>query len=256
LDTRIGFNSSEARAINDSGQIAGSLVSFDFTAGYQTRPVVWNGTTPTFLDAPTRSTFGFAGEARAINNAGQVAGNINENDRSRAVIWNGTTATVLGTLGAISSEANGINNAGQVVGGLKLGADRAVLWNGTTPILLNTVGFTSVAYGINNVGQVVGRAAIGGATGYAVLWTGSAETNLNTVLDNSDGTWDLQAAYGINDSGQIVGGAYNSRTNETHAFLLTPTSTTVVPLPATFPLILGGLCLLTLFSRRGKIVKS
>src|SRR5437879_324143 len=58
--------------------------------------------------------------ARAINNAGQVAGYSLPSGETgsayRATIWNATTATNLGTLGGSYSHAFGINSSGMVVG--------------------------------------------------------------------------------------------------------------------------------------------
>ncbi len=102
-----------ASAINDSGQVVGT-----FTTDV-THAALWNGTSLTDLGI---------GEARDINNAGQVVGNSN----GQATLWNGTTRTDLGSFQAVA-----INNLGQVVGYAGIGPN-AVLWNGTTASLHGT----------------------------------------------------------------------------------------------------------------------
>jgi hypothetical protein len=52
----------------------------------------------------------------------------------------------------------------------------------------------------------------------------------------------------INDHGWIVGDAYNSETQQTRAFLLTP-----VPEPETYAMLLFGLGLMGIVARRKKI---
>lgn len=73
----------------------------------------------------------------------------------------------------------------------------------------------SVAYGINNAGQVVGesyRAAAGGGTGHAFLWSGGTMTDLGTLGGRSS------VATAINDTGMVVG--YSDRADgSTGAFL-------------------------------------
>ena len=150
-------NSSIARSINDTGQVAGNTGS---------QATVWNGTTPTYLD----SLGGGYSEAQANNNAGQVVGypTASPNASYHATLWNGTTATDLGTLGGYSY-ATDINDIGIIVGVSFTadGATRAVLWNGTTMIDINSFLDAAIvsagwvlldASGINNQGSIIGLA--------------------------------------------------------------------------------------------------
>lgn len=61
----------------------------------------------------------------------------------------------------------------------------------------------------------------------------------------------LTSASDINDSGWIVGNAYNSKTNETRAFILSP-----VPEPETYAMLMAGLGLMGWLVRRKKMVQS
>ena len=142
----------------------------------------------------------FNGQAYAINNAGQVAGEVN----NQAVLWQNGITRNLGYLpGYTSSHAFGINDAGAVVGWSDFGHPEAFVWiNGVMTDLGNLSGGTSgVAWDINDAGQIVGNAGYPCvSTGHAYLWSpGHGIQNL-----------DFPGAvctrvYGINNSGQAVG---------------------------------------------------
>ncbi|MBA4143809.1 MAG: DUF3466 family protein [Nitrosospira sp.] len=291
-----GGDYSEAWAINDQGQVAGSSWS---STNDTIRATVWNGTTATDLGTLPGAD---ASYARAINDSGQVAGWASTEGSTRAALWNGTTATDLGTLGGGSSVAYAINNDGQVAGQSALlpgsSTSHATVWSGTTPADLGTLpgGDDSAALAINDLGQAAGRSTfLPGSFAYhatvwngttptdlgtlggdyseanainnaglvvgwadtldngtsATLWDGTTATDLNNFLDESmiDAGWVLTGAADINDRGLIVGEAFNNLTYQTHAFLLTP-----IPEPETYAMFLAGLALMggVVSSRRRK----
>lgn len=186
-----------AFGINDAGQVVG------VSGGIAT---IWNGTTPTALDALPGGT---GSGAHAINNAGQVVGaSIDSSGNLQAVIWNDSaTPTALSTLaGGTSSYATAINSSGQVAGVTNTATINntiATVWNGTTPTalvaLLGSSPGVNEAHGINNAGQVVG---ISGVT--ATIWNGTTPTALGTP---AGGTGD-GLAFAINNSGRAAGLSY------------------------------------------------
>jgi probable HAF family extracellular repeat protein len=251
LDTPSGSDSSYALGINDSGRVAGRS-----STNGDTRAVIWNGTTATSLNTPN----GNSGIAYAINDEGKVAGRsiFTGSSTTHATVWDNasSTPTDLGTLpGGATSTAFAINAHGQVAGRssfLPGSFDyHATVWNGNVPTDLGTLdGDSSEANAINNAGVAVGWSDTADGDTRAALWTGTAAIDLNTFLDGdtvNDG-WVLVEASGINDQGWIVGDAYNSQTQQTHAFLLTP-----VPEPGTYAMLLFGLGLMGIVVRRKKI---
>jgi probable HAF family extracellular repeat protein len=151
---------------------------------------------------------------RAINNAGQVAGN----GANSAAFWQNGTMTDLGVLGGTgSSMALAIGGAGQVVGSSSTatGKTHAFLWqNGTMTDLGTLGGDFSEAVAVNDVGQVIGRSSTsifsGADRGFS--WQNGTMTDLGTL----GGTFTLVSA--INNAGQVVGGSTTGNGTE-HAFL-------------------------------------
>lgn len=122
-----GFASSEGRAVNGKGQVAGISV----TATGTTQGFVWDLGTMRGL-APWPGDV--SSEARALNIDGDVVGRSGNGDfsTSRAMLWRGGMAVDLHT--AVSDNswtlqvATGINNTGQIVGtGRHNGQTRAFL---------------------------------------------------------------------------------------------------------------------------------
>lgn len=191
LESLNPFASSYARAINNSGQIAGYA-----TVGGGQSPVLWNGTVATNLG---RGSLGLA-----INSSGQVVGWEYSSPGQYAMLWNGTTPTELGRVR--NSVATGINDSGQIVGwtqDVNAGGFsppyRPTIWNGTTASDLGTLGGAiGVASSINNKGQAVGGYSYG-TYNHAIRWD-------NTVPIDINPTWALGSfAQDINDKGQTVG---------------------------------------------------
>jgi len=142
------------------------------------------------------------GEARGVNNAGQVVG-VKGSD---AVVWSQGTLLDLGPGIAYS-----INASGQVVGG---GSGSASLWTGTTRTDLGALvpAGAQYAYGLNDSGQAVSN-AISPSGVSAVLWSGGSASYLPS---NSFGL-----ANAINNNGEIVGAVQINNNGDGHAILWT-----------------------------------
>ncbi len=164
-----GFRTSEARAVNDSGQAAGKADRGPATAT-RTRALFWAangkvtdlGVLPGYTDSV----------GRAMNNRGQVVGwvsaagtGVNKfSFRYQAFVWEKGRMRGLGSIPRIKdSKAAAINVKGQIVGNAYYKSDEA-----------------------------------------ALLWQGGKVYELNTLIPAGSG-WKLQNALGINDRGWIVG---------------------------------------------------
>lgn len=230
-----------AVAINDLGQIVGS--SYPTVPG-GSHAILWNSTSATPIDLGS-------GGASDINNLGQIVG---ETYRGTvccyATLWNGTEQIDLGVGGA-----SAINDSGQIAGFLNFGTSsepvyRATIWNGLTATALDPFGErSSFASAVNSSGLAVGSEAIGRHHSTAMLWTGTEAVNLNRFLDmdTREAGWKLEWASGINDSGWITGQAFNSKTRQYQAFLLSP-----IPEVDSRYLMLLGLIVLAYSSYRRK----
>ncbi|MBT2555992.1 hypothetical protein [Arthrobacter sp. ISL-5] len=196
----VGFESTNARGINDSGQIVGEGFKQSTTIA-----LFWPNarTVPTPLPAG-----GFAAIPLDINNAGQIVGKgFSSATGPVALIWaSPTSAPTPLPKGSFSvTEATAINDSGQIVGSASTGTDgAAVFWANpsASPTTLAEGGFGRVrAHGINNAGQIVGH-IVSSVRFVALLWeTPSASPTPLPAGSMSGGV----EAYGINDLGQIVG---------------------------------------------------
>ncbi|MFG1604792.1 hypothetical protein [Actinoplanes sp. NPDC049265] len=150
-------------------------------------------------------SFGFEGEARAINDHGQVVGEgwlSSGAQGSHGFLWSGGKVTDLGVLAPGEWEygrATDVNDRGQVAGFSVFRGDpeesaaHAFRWQRGVLSDIDTTSFDSAATAINNRGQVVGnRYTAGGA--HAFRWQGGVMTDLGTGY-----AWD------INDHGQVIG---------------------------------------------------
>lgn len=258
-------------AINDSGLILGSLVRggrlvgpFFWTpaAGLEALPIVgsqadgfglnnlgqavgWSGgpseLRPVVWDlskGPGQSVQiaelspGKYGQARAINDAGQIVGTVSAGPfaTSHAVLWEKgqeRDLRVTETFGAEHSYAYGLNEAGQVVGQVAIAPQdrRGFVWKeGTVNELMPLVGSAGGARAINNHGWIVGQSTpvrTFSVLGHATLWIDRVPFDLNTLVTNL-GEAVLLSADAVNDQGQMVGTAFLD--GQEHAYLLTPTT--------------------------------
>jgi len=198
-----GLSSTEARGINDTGQIVGCAFTSDPLSSVA---VFWAGRAAAPKLLPTG---GFSETcAEEINNAGQIVGVGESPSTGRiALLWASPTAgpAPLPAVGE-QTDARGINDAGQIVGLTGTGGTvRALFWASpsASPALLPEMpgsGFSD-AWGINNAGQVVGRALAPDVM--AVFWASPSASP--TELSRMSACCHGEVAMGINDLGQIVG---------------------------------------------------
>ena len=213
---------SQAYAINDLKQVAG--VSFSEQNGFW-HAVSWSNGNITDLG----TLGGDSSQALAINNAGKIVGCAQDKDNAQhAVSWDHGMATDLGKGGAF-----GINEVGVIVGDMVNQAHQsgiAAAWTGNSAHILQTLSadlYYSTAESINSKNQMVGMEwDLGSTVSHAVLWNGydAAPVDLNYLLSpkSIQAGWVLIEAKSINDQGQIVVTGENVKTNELHAFLLSP----------------------------------
>lgn len=234
----LGGTASEARGINDLGDVVGGAQMAD---GRYRAFIVPAGGTMISLDTLAGSTGNWS-FATGINDLGQIVGSSSIGgsfEPMHAFLYTGDIMTGLGTLGGRNSTAFSINNDGTVVGGaditntvathgfvyanatkidIGLGTDlRAIndggLMVGTMePIFLFSDGIVSQtgslggnsAYGlgVNNNAEIVGT-YLSPATSrqHAFLYTGGQAQDLGTLGGA------VSAANSISDSGVIVGTA-------------------------------------------------
>ncbi len=203
---------SVATGINDAGQVAADLITFDQYGNAYSYAYIWTG--GTFAPRGVPQGYGYHNPyVRTLNATGSAAGNFGlPGGGFRAVLWAaGAQPKDLGTLvpdGSGASDAWSINGPGQVVGESSFpGAIRhAFLYDGTMTDL-GTLPDTrdSYAYGINDAAQVVGTAMSESGVYTAFLW------------DPAGGMQELAGvagrnmfAWSINNNGVTVGqaGAY------------------------------------------------
>jgi probable HAF family extracellular repeat protein len=218
--------SSQANAINTSGQIAGVMAVPGPGQQVNDRAYLYTNGTTKQLPLPTTGNYAFS-YAYGMNDAGKVVGEVytNQGFTGRAFIYNGSTSTELGDLGGGSSTALAINKNDKVVGySANLdGFDRAFVYaNGTMTDLGTLGGNYAYANGINNNDQIVGGSFTDSSDSiyHAFSTDGTTMTDLNTLITSQAAGWVLSEAKDVNDAGAIVG--VGTFSGAKHAFLLRP----------------------------------
>jgi len=199
-----GDTQTSAYAINEAGQIVGTSTASANSA--RAHVVVW--------DRGSIVDLGEAGSPKGINNLGNVVGlrlvDTPFGVGTSATLWDGKTWTTMRDVGGDfpASVANDINDAGHAVGYSNTDGNlfhHATLWHGTTPIDLGDLGGgqESAAFAINNREQIVGYSRLADWDVHAVLWNGTAATDLNSFLDAAtvQTGWYMLQAMGIRRRG-------------------------------------------------------
>jgi len=188
--TDLGPNFS-ARAINNSGQIAGATF---FPATYSAGAV-------TVLEST------YPGAPTAINNSGQVVGWVIQVGLVTAFTYGSGTVAYLGPF----TYPFAMNNSGIVVGGkypyYNAPAMQPFSYSGGYFSLLNIPGVTyGEATGVNDAGQIVGwSSTANGQTLHAFLYSSGNLINIGVLPGGS-----ASQANAINCKGQVVGDSLGS----------------------------------------------
>ena len=174
------------------------------------------------------------GEGLGINDLGQVTGSLELEPVAHAFIFDphDGTLTDLGTLAGPGglSVGLGINDLSQVTGSSQTTMAGNVFHafitgpNGGTLTDLGTLGGTrSDGESINNSGQVTGSSFTQNGASRAFLYHNGQMIDLNTLVSGPLAAYvTLSDAPGINNASWIVANGSDSRTGETHAYLLKP----------------------------------
>jgi len=204
-----GENSSEAFAINNSGQIVGMSGVANGSHAY-----LWQNGVMTDIGVPGDQHSSIAYD---INDSGHVAGHsFGDSPYNRPFLYHDGSMIDLGDFGGGGANAGSVNNSNEVVGisVYANGVTHAIRWsNGTMLDLDPAPGGTSYAYGINDLGQIVGTKVPFGSQGF--LWEDGALTDLGDLFGGSGHT----TPFVINNASQVVGYSGLVGSSETHPFI-------------------------------------
>jgi len=207
-----------ATGVNDKGQVCGYGQTLDFY-NYGFVSGACGGGVKLVGDRP-----GYHSGAGAINNSGQIAGEIYQGTQVLGFVTgrNGYSTNLLPTPANANTEGLGINGAGQVCGDYYMGLNfQAFLTSpngGAIKLLAGPDFFNTFANAVNDHGQVAGYGIVEGNPTHAFLSApdGGTLKDLGVVFgDNS-------AAHAVNNSGQVAGNCYESTTHNSHAFVSDP----------------------------------
>lgn len=201
----LGGSSAMGTSVNIFGQSAGTLT----TVGGFTNAFAFYGSGATNLTSGSSS---IAGQANAINDAGQIAGTQQIGNQQYATVWTNGVAT---TVGGAGSYGLAINNSGEV-GGMLInnGMGNAFVSQNGTVVDLGTFdgGYWSSVYGLNDAGQAAGSGITSNGTFRGFIWTPGIGYSVLGTLGGAN-----SYAMAINSSGMAVGTAQVS-SGYTHAF--------------------------------------
>jgi len=200
----LGGKESNANAINELGQVAGSSILSD---GHNGHAFLWDpGRGMMDLGA-----LGNGSEGLGLNNLGDVVGRTG----SRGFIWINGFMMDIGDLGGQGVSAQAINDKREIVGTSPTahGDSHAFLWKDGQMTDLGTLGGSSSgASAINLKSQVVGSSTTASGDQHAFLWENGHMSDLGTLGGRSSN------AQGINDAGRICGFSLTA-TGQFHAFI-------------------------------------
>jgi probable HAF family extracellular repeat protein len=189
----LGGDTSIAFAMNQNGRVVGKSKSHDGSM----KAFCWDETTGMTDIGP--------GEARAINDAGQVVGNIHHHTDD-AFVWDSADGLAFLNKGDfLFATAYGINSAGQIVGYARkfndIAGTQAILWDPAenSMDIVGTSAGPNFARDINSPEEVVGNL---GAPSRAFLWNLTEGMRDLGTLDAEEGDYFAMA---INDKGQATG---------------------------------------------------
>jgi probable HAF family extracellular repeat protein len=211
-----------ADGVNSSNEVVGTSptsANSDCLSGTQHAFVFGGGV---FRDLGVIPSF-TASFGNGINDAGQVAGFVQDSVRIHAFFYDGSFHDLNALPGFPFGLAGAVNNAGQIIGNSEAG-DLSVLHgflhSGTGPLTaaddIGTLGgSSSSARGINDQGVVVGSASLPNRAVHGFLLRSGRMTDLGTLSPDSSGN---SGALAINAANDVVG---NSETSgfDIHAVL-------------------------------------
>lgn len=232
LDVVTGAILSDARGVNDFGDVAGWGVKSGHSYGFYWRDANLNGLCESVEMLDLGSLGGTGTIALGINNSGQVVGQslLASDNHYHAFVWGDDNHNGQAEPGEMidlgPGQANAINNLGAVVGrGNLLGSyDRATLWQGGAAVDLGVLGgVVSCALGVSDSGYVVGWTDTIDPTviEHAFKWAdedGNGQADPGEMLDLDVLGTRYSGALGVNNHGQAVGWA-GTNDSDVRAFI-------------------------------------